>query len=123
MARAGLLVMGAALLGGLVPACGPEIPAEPTWAEDVYPIVRARCVRCHADPPRNDPNIAPRVTVNTLDYPDFTTLISVAGTTDYPEFLNLYVSIDTRSRMPPVPYAALDDWQLEIFARWSKSPR
>jgi mono/diheme cytochrome c family protein len=31
--------------------CGEAVPDEPTWFEDVEPILRANCARCHADDP------------------------------------------------------------------------
>jgi hypothetical protein len=30
-------------------ACAPDVPAMPTWTEDVMPIIRANCVRCHGE--------------------------------------------------------------------------
>lgn len=33
-----------------LPACAAEVPAEPTWAEHVAPILAANCVRCHGAP-------------------------------------------------------------------------
>jgi hypothetical protein len=32
-------------------ACDPEVPDEPTWAEDVRPILMANCASCHSFPP------------------------------------------------------------------------
>src|SRR4051794_21520262 len=31
----------------LLPACSPEVPATPTYTNDVQPILMAHCVRCH----------------------------------------------------------------------------
>ncbi len=31
-------------------SCAPEVPDEPTWAEDIAPILAANCVRCHTVP-------------------------------------------------------------------------
>jgi hypothetical protein len=31
--------------------CDPEVPDEPTWAEDVRPILMANCASCHSFPP------------------------------------------------------------------------
>jgi hypothetical protein len=31
-------------------ACAPEVPAEPTWVDDVRPILAANCIRCHSPP-------------------------------------------------------------------------
>ena len=35
----------------LLPACEPAVPDNPTWTEDVRPILMSNCVRCHTDPP------------------------------------------------------------------------
>jgi hypothetical protein len=45
-----LLAIAAAALAG---ACAPAVPDEPTWTEDVRPILVANCVRCHSPPPIN----------------------------------------------------------------------
>lgn len=39
--------LAALVTGG---ACAPEVPANPTWTEDVRPILVANCVRCHSSP-------------------------------------------------------------------------
>ena len=31
-------------------ACSPSVPAEPTWLDDVRPILAANCIRCHSPP-------------------------------------------------------------------------
>ena len=31
-------------------ACSPEVPAQPTWIDDVRPILAANCIRCHSPP-------------------------------------------------------------------------
>lgn len=40
-----LLLLAAAAAG-----CAPEVPAEPTWVDDVRPILAANCIRCHSPP-------------------------------------------------------------------------
>jgi hypothetical protein len=34
----------------LAAACAPSVPAEPTWVDDVRPILAANCIRCHSPP-------------------------------------------------------------------------
>ncbi|MBC8131764.1 MAG: hypothetical protein H7X95_02190, partial [Deltaproteobacteria bacterium] len=52
VAKAILVVTAAAGIG----ACGgPVAPADPTWTRDIYPLMVARCIRCHDGPPRIDP--------------------------------------------------------------------
>ncbi len=44
------IVAGLGLM--LATACSaPDVPANPTWADDVQPILAAKCVRCHGDQP------------------------------------------------------------------------
>ena len=31
-------------------ACSPSVPSEPTWVDDVRPILAANCIRCHSPP-------------------------------------------------------------------------
>lgn len=40
------LMIAAAQVG-----CEPAVPENPTWTEDVRPILMANCARCHSDPP------------------------------------------------------------------------
>jgi hypothetical protein len=46
-----IVILIAALAAALAGACAPEVPDEPTWTEDVRPIVVANCTRCHSPPP------------------------------------------------------------------------
>jgi hypothetical protein len=41
---AGILLLLAAA------ACSPSVPSEPTWVDDVRPIMAANCIRCHSPP-------------------------------------------------------------------------
>lgn len=34
----------------ILAACAGEVPEQPTWTEDVRPIVLANCIRCHSPP-------------------------------------------------------------------------
>lgn len=43
--------LAAALAAAGLSACAPEVPENPTWLQDVRPIVLANCVRCHTPPP------------------------------------------------------------------------
>jgi hypothetical protein len=58
--RARSCLLFGALLAGLAAACGPEpAPENPTFANDVEPIMLARCVRCHNQAAITDPNFVP----------------------------------------------------------------
>ncbi len=52
-----IVTLIAMLAAALAAGCAPEVPDAPTWTEDVRPIVRANCTRCHSPPQIND---APR---------------------------------------------------------------
>lgn len=41
------------VIAGVAPGCAPAAVEEPTWVEDVRPILVANCVRCHGETPRN----------------------------------------------------------------------
>jgi hypothetical protein len=38
-------------MAALAAGCAPDVPDEPTWTEDVRPIVIGNCTRCHSPPP------------------------------------------------------------------------
>lgn len=95
--------------------CSPAVPAEPTWFDDVQPIVRANCSRCHgADP------IEPSVAAFRLDR-------YVAGD-DSTVFYDAYdfaqriaeVAADHDSPAMPPDYS-LSERQREILRRWVAS--
>jgi hypothetical protein len=117
---------GLALLGALLPACGPEAPADPTWAADVYPIVQARCARCHSVPVWADPNIPqltalPRQPTSSFVYENASDVIASA-----PLFIlsaSSFIKLeDVVRRMPPSPYTELEDWQIDTIDRWTRNP-
>jgi hypothetical protein len=47
--RSSLLLIAALGLAGAVAGCGKGLPSTPSYATDVLPIFRARCLRCHGD--------------------------------------------------------------------------
>jgi len=56
--RSGMLAFAAALALTALSACSPEVPAHPTYTNDVAPILDAHCVRCHgANDMLNDGNV------------------------------------------------------------------
>ena len=124
----GMLFVGTAL--GFS-ACGPVVPLNPTWKDDVRPLVVARCVRCHDNPPRLDPALVdnnpatPDTPLTSFNEPpDFVITIPPGG-----GLLLLWGSgparlrLSGRTRMPPPPAAALEDWQIEMLEAWAAVPR
>lgn len=116
MIRAVLLVPFTSIV---LTACGGDIPANPTWFDDVQPIVRANCARCHgADP--SDPKIARfrldryvKDDVATFDAYDYALGTSTASAP------MVAVAVDHEAPAMPPDYS-LTDRQRDILARWSE---
>lgn len=110
LAAAALAVLG---------ACGLDSPESPTWIDDVAPILRANCVRCHSAPTLSD---AP--TYFRLDMYDDITVPDGDDNGDAPDLIKsgapgVAIEIATRveeKRMPP--RFPLTDRQIEILTTW-----
>ena len=100
--------------------CAPEVPAEPTWVDDVRPILAANCIRCHSPPfiggvPQSfrldiyedDPFIDP-----VFEAP----LNGAASMSAQNYFIDVLV---TRSTMPP--QFPLTDRQVDVMAAWREA--
>lgn len=98
-------------------ACTPTPPEHPTWAGDIQPFMAARCVRCHRSPPTVDPQIQQpgrtRVPLTRLD------VCSVASQ-EAGLIVNQVTRPDPEARMPPAPYAATSDYDVEMLKRWAR---
>jgi hypothetical protein len=118
-ARAVLALLGAApafvFTGGGCSSSGPDVPAHPTWADDVRPILLASCVSCH------------NATSEEPSY-DYATLADFeAARANFEFLLSMGEGAIRRpalsSPMPPPPAAPLPDWQVETLVRWFRDPR
>lgn len=92
-------------------ACAPAAPANPTWEDDVKPILAANCVRCHRSPAVNGAPTNFRLDIceeagGVLGASDQVVRILARGTSPG----NL--------AMPPPPAAPLSDRQIEIIQNW-----
>ena len=110
--------------------CGSYVPEHPTWKDDIHPLIFARCIRCHHASSVGDPLVPAPYTggrgagtdpynfdyQNLSDLPSANLMILQA---QIPAILNAAPN----QRMPPTPAAALQDWEKETFARWTKDPR
>jgi hypothetical protein len=103
--------------------CGPQVPEEPTWEEDVRPILMANCVRCHGDPPLL-PNI-PAAVGFRLDVYDDDEENGVAGAATMSSAI--YDQAAVQELMPPTyrltsidyePVGRLTARQQEILRLW-----
>ncbi len=114
------MFLAAALGAGALAGCGADVPQHPTWQGDVYPILVARCTRCHNANKTPDPESLPGLPVQgNFDYASFDDL---STTGNAPLFVGLaakYVQANTPpTQMPPAPAAKLADWQIETIKRF-----
>jgi hypothetical protein len=117
-------------------ACSPAVPATPTYAKDVKPILDAHCVRCHgAGGTLNSMVVAGRDHPPGLCYlqtygdaGDCSTAATCMRGAGYcgagsagASMLTLYTKLpeDNRLHMPPLPSESLNDWELEVLSRWA----
>ena len=128
--------MAKALLAGLVVAavgCAPDVPANPTYTNDVAAILDAHCVRCHG---ANDMlnamfvfnAVQPPTTCYLQRYEDEGdcsvaggTCKAGAGNAACAPAIATYIDADrsTRPAMPPLPSEPLNDWEKDVLKRWA----
>ena len=115
MPRTSLAAAALALLG----ACsGLDTPSDPTWVDDVRPILHANCVRCHGYPAISEAPVTFR-----LDAYDVTALpggsdIDGAALAANSGWLQDVFSGEAISMPPRFP---LDDRQVDIIVAWADS--
>jgi cytochrome c553 len=91
-------------------ACAPSVPANPTWEEDVKPILAANCVRCHRDEPQNNAPMTFRLDA-CEDTGAKMGAAALAGAA-------LARATNESAPMPPKPAAPLSDRQIEVIENW-----
>jgi hypothetical protein len=112
--RTAALVTAFTALAGLVTlaGCEPSAPEEPTWTDDVRPILAANCVRCHGFPAIHDAPSTFRLDVYDDTFTDDNRQIRGAGAMS--EFMWLRTAEET---MPPE--FPLADYQIETLKNWA----
>ncbi|ACY18158.1 hypothetical protein [Haliangium ochraceum] len=91
-------------------ACGPAVPSNPSWEEDVKPIMLANCARCHRDDSQNGAPSNFRLDVcETTGGED--------GTQARAERVVARAKSES-SPMPPLPASPLTDRQVEVLDNW-----
>ena len=125
--RATLLLLLLAASGSS--ACSPSVPANPTWADDIHPLLKARCVRCHNDPGAGDPEV-PKGSVATGGIPasqsfDYANLADVPMPTlgillQAGDAITKGSALAKVGFMPPLPAEPLADWEIQLIKNWLK---
>jgi hypothetical protein len=102
------------LILALAAACADEVPTNPSFQQDVAPILQANCVRCHlAGAPATTGKF--RLTYSSLPFPEFSTSTGapVRGAADYAVDIARVADHGTMHRR-----LFLDDEQVDTITRW-----
>lgn len=129
-------LFGLALLAS-APGCAPEVPAAPTFALDVKPIMMGRCTRCHGETllPETLPDGGQGLGTPGLCHlnrydslGDCSDAGVMAGACNYGAgrcgaSIGLYaISVNgSVPVMPPAPAPKLNDWEQDVLAGWLKN--
>lgn len=112
----------------LTAACqaAPVAPKDPTWTDDVYPIIQANCAHCHG--PRASELASEKDDSKTLTRYDFVANDGVCDDLKMklkignlsPSSVSLFLRPpgNAITRMPPPPADALPDWQFKTIQNW-----
>ena len=127
--------IGALALLTTTVACTPEVPASPTYTNDVQPIFIAHCVRCHGAGDMLHAMLltgglrSPRLCYlqrydnegDCSNPNDLTTCKPGAGFSQCVGLAASYVTAPSESpmRMPPAPSDPLTDWEVQVIAKWA----
>jgi hypothetical protein len=107
-------------------ACGPVVPANPTWAEDIRPLMVARCIRCHDGTGHVDP--ATTMSTQVLSAALVAYNFNYATLPDPLGGLATLRTLGPKSvrgpiaggpRMPPPPAEKLEDWEIQLLDNWA----
>ena len=119
----------------LIVACGASAdppPANPSFAQDVLPVMNEHCVRCHGaggelhgDKTSTNPAYqSPPETGYFNQYDDTVVngMVTKAGAKSLATEIKLYVHFGEMMRMPPAPAEPLSDWELKLIDNWVGAP-
>lgn len=105
----------ATFLAGAV-GCSPAVPDNPTWTEDVRPILMANCVRCHTNPPIGG---APDyIRLDSYDDWPLDNGGAMAGAAAFAGAIASFVA-NEEDPMPP-EIGPLPERQQELLRRWAE---
>lgn len=119
----GATAIAAVALAGVLAGCGPEVPANPTYEQHVRPILQARCVRCHSNPPVVEMGAPMEPLPGPMDFVTEAELRRTENAGAFAFIIAAYAyakgQVNPPGIMPPAPAAPLEDWQIETLERWS----
>ncbi len=116
-------------------ACTPEVPATPSFQQDVLPILAANCVRCHGFPTIG--GAPPEFRLDSFadivvsdgearaepacggDPGDPAAEVVICGAARYALISSIRTDAETAPMPPRFP---LDDYQIETLSRWAETP-
>ncbi len=108
-------------IASIAAACSPPGAVQnPTWAEDVYPIVEGQCLHCHGGTAEKDGG------GSRLDMVDFATAVCEdlgVGIDSYARSIHTAIEFEELAKgqlMPPAPARPLEDWQYQTIQNWAK---
>jgi hypothetical protein len=100
-------------LFAIATACAPEVPAEPTWVDDVRPILAANCIRCHSAPPIGGAPTFMRLDRYGDEVDPDTQEVAVSGAAGYA----ITIASHTALGLMPPRYP-LTDRQVNVLEAW-----
>jgi hypothetical protein len=124
--KAVLVVVGA--LAALAAACsGSTAPAQPSWDEDVFPIIQGSCAGCHGQTAGDRAQVLGRYDICAaapfmaaqIVVPKLLTGASGAGGGLISTYLNP-TQQSSRPAMPPPPASVLNDYEDAVIKNWLK---
>jgi hypothetical protein len=120
-----VVLAAAALAAGCAPATA---PSQPSWDEDVYPIIRGSCSHCHGETVGQREQPISRYDIcdsRPFEAAQVTTGILKLGTgasrgsslLAFPVYLNPS-GVSGRPQMPPPPASPLSSYEKDVLLNW-----
>lgn len=115
-----LMLLASGVAAATLAGCGQAVPQDPSWDVDVFPIMMARCVRCHNGQGTVDPLAAPPAVGPAPGNFDHASRAEFMQSPDA-SLLPLFKDYVPNGMMPPPPAAKLSDWEVQTIMRWVNS--
>jgi hypothetical protein len=123
-----LVPVAAGLAAGLAGCGPPEVPIQPSWDQDVFPIIQGSCGHCHGSTVGKEPGPTSRLDVCSIDAAVAAgipvrlnpALFGAANlSTTFGDYLTVKGGMN-RPSMPPPPAGPLLDYQRDVLLRWAQ---